>query len=75
MQKKQNDQEKKTALNIILGLALLFLTVILCINAVNKVQASAVFSAVIGFSGTALFGAVGVCLLVGELRQLLHHKK
>lgn len=75
MAKKQKEQEKKQTMNVVLGLALLFLSVVLAVNAVQKVQAAAVVGAVMGFCGVALFGGVGICLLVGEVRQLMQKRK
>ena len=75
MKKKQNEQDMKKTMNVILGLALLFLTVILAVNGVRKIQEAAVFSAVIAICGVVLFGSVGVMLLVGEVRQWLRLKK
>jgi len=75
MKKKQNDQDMKKTMNVILGLALLFLTVILAVNGIKKIQVAAVFSAIIAISGVLLFGSVGVMLLVGEVRQWLKQKK
>ncbi len=71
MKKKRNDQEMKKTLNLVLGLALLFLAVILAINGIKKIQADAVISAVIAIFGVLLFGGVGICLLVGEVRQMI----
>jgi len=75
MKKKQNDQDMKKTMNVILGLALLFLTVILAVNGIKKIQVAAVFSAIIAICGVLLFGSVGVMLLVGEVRQWLKQKK
>ena len=75
MQKKQNEEEKKKALNFVLGFALLFFAVILAVNGVQKLQADAVFSAIIALCGVVLFGGVGVMLLVGEIRQWKSRKK
>jgi len=75
MAKRQNEQGQKQTMNWVLGLALLFLAVILAVNAVSKAQNSAVFSAVIGFLGAALFGGVSLSLLAGELRQRLRKHK
>ena len=74
MKKNQNEQEMKKTMNVVLGLALLFLTVILAVNGVKKLQEAAVFSAVIAICGVLLFGSVGVMLLVGEVRQWLKSK-
>lgn len=71
MKKKQSDQEMKKAMNLILGLALVFLTVILAINGVRKIQEGAVFSSIIAVCGVLLFGSVSVMLLVTEVRQWL----
>ena len=75
MKKKQNDQDMKKTMNVILGLALFFLTVILAVNGIKKIQVAAVFSAIIAICGVLLFGSVGVMLLVGEVRQWLKQKK
>ena len=75
MRKKQSEEDKKKALNIVLGIALLFFAVILAVNGVRKLQTDSVFSAIIALSGMALFGGVGVMLLVGELRQWKSKKK
>jgi len=74
--KHNETPQKKTALNLILSLMLLFLAVILCINAVNQFRDGAiVFSRIISITGTLLFGGVGICLLVGEIRQWrINHK-
>lgn len=72
---KDNGQERKTVLNLVLSLALLFFAVILAVNGVKKSMDTAIVSAVVGFSGTLLFGSVGVCLLVGEIRFLLDRRK
>lgn len=69
MQKKQDERKTKRTMHLVLGLALLFFAVILAINGVQKLQAAAVFSAVIAICGVILFGGVGVMLLVGELRR------
>ena len=69
MKKKQNEQELKKTMNLVLGLALLFLSVILAVNGVRKIQEAAVFSAVIALCGVVLFGGVSMMLLVGEIRQ------
>ena len=74
MSKKQDEQTMKKTMNWVLGFSLIFLAVILGINAVRKVQETAVVSAVIGFCGLVLFGGVGISLLVGEIRQWLHKK-
>ncbi len=75
MHKKPNEQERKTALNLILSLALLFFAAILAVNGVKKSIDSAVVSAIVGFSGTLLFGGVGICLLIGEVRHWLETRK
>ena len=75
MHKNPNEQERKTALNLILSLALLVFSVILAVNGVKKAMDSAIVSAVVGFSGTLLFGTVGVCLLIGEIRHWLEVRK
>lgn len=75
MKKKQNEQDMKKTMNVVLGLALLFLTVILAINGVRKIQEAAVVSAVIAICGVVLFGSVGMMLLVGEVRQWMKPKK
>lgn len=75
MHKEPNEQERKTALNLILSLALLFFAVILAVNGVKKSMDSAVVSAVVGFAGTLLFGSVGVCLLIGEIRHWIETRK
>jgi len=75
MKKKQNEQDMKKTLNVVLGLALLFLSVILAVNGVRKIQEAAVFSAVIAFCGVLLFGGVSIMLLVGEIRQWCRLKK
>ena len=72
---KDNGQERKTVLNLVLSLALLFFAVILAVNGVKKSMDTAIVSAVVGFSGTLLFGGVGVCLLVSEIRFLLNQRK
>ena len=74
--KHNETPQKKTALNLILSLMLLFLAVILCINAVNQFRDGAiVFSRIISITGTLLFGGVGICLPVGEIRQWrINHK-
>lgn len=74
MKKKQNEQEMKKTMNVVLGLALLFLAVILAINGVRKIQEAAVVSAVIAICGVVLFGSVGMMLLVGEVRQWMKPK-
>ena len=56
MKKKQNEQDMKKTLNMVLGLALLFLSVILAVNGVKKIQDAAVFSAIIAICGVILFG-------------------
>lgn len=75
MKKKQNEQDMKKTLNVVLGLALLFLSVILAVNGVRKIQEAAVFSAVIALCGVLLFGGVSIMLLVGEIRQWCRLKK
>ena len=75
MKKKQNEQDMKKTMNVVLGLALLFLAVILAINGVRKIQEAAVVSAVIAICGVVLFGSVGMMLLVGEVRQWMKPKK
>ena len=75
MHKKPNEQERKTALNLILSLALLFFAAILAVNGVKKSIDSAVVSAIVGFSGALLFGSVGTCLLIGEVRHWLETRK
>lgn len=74
MKKKQNEQDMKKTMNVVLGLALLFLAVILAINGVRKIQEAAVVSAVIAICGVVLFGSVGMMLLVGEVRQWMKPK-
>lgn len=69
MEKKRNEQEKKRAMSLVLGLALLFFAVVLAINGIRKIQAAAVVSAVIAICGVILFGGVGIMLLAGELRH------
>ncbi len=75
MHKDPKEKEHKTALNLILALALLFFAVILAVNGVKKSIDAAVISAVVGFSGTLLFGGVGICLLIGEVRHWLETRK
>lgn len=75
MKKKQNEQDMKKTMNVVLGLALLFLTVILVVNGIKKIQAAAVFSAIISIAGVILFGGVSVMLLVGEIRRWSKLKK
>lgn len=75
MHNKPNEQERKTALNLILALALLFFAVILAVNGVRKTMDGAIVSAVVGFSGALLFGSVGICLLIGEIRHWLQTRK
>ena len=75
MKKKQNEQDMNKTMNVILGLALMFLTVILAVNSVRKVQDAAIFSAIISIAGVILFGGVSIMLLVGEIRQWLKPKK
>ncbi len=75
MHKEPKAQDRKTALNLILALALLFFAVILAVNGVKKSMEAAVVSAVVGFAGTLLFGGVGVCLLIGEVRHWLRQRK
>ena len=75
MHKEPKEQERKTALNLILSLALLVFAVILAVNGVKKSMDSAIVSAIVGFAGTLLFGSVSICLLVGEIRFLLENRK
>ena len=75
MHNEPKEQERKTALNLILSLALLFFSVILAVNGVKKSMDAAVISAVVGFAGALLFGGVGVCLLIGEIRHWLEIRK
>lgn len=75
MHKKPNEQERKTALNLILSLALLFFAVILAVNGVKKSMDGAIVSAVVGFAGTLLFGGVGISLLIGEIHHWLKTRK
>ena len=75
MHKVPKEQERKTALNLILSLALLFFAVILAVNGVKKSMDAAIISAVVGFSGALLFGSVGACLLIGEIRYWLQQRK
>lgn len=75
MHKKPNEQERKTALNLILSLALLFFAVILAVNGVKKSMDGAIVSAVVGFAGMLLFGGVGISLLISEIHHWLKTRK
>lgn len=75
MHKKPNEQERKTALNLILSLALLFFAVILAVNGMKKSMDGAIVSAVVGFAGMLLFGGVGISLLIGEIHHWLKTRK
>ncbi len=75
MPKEPKEQERKTMLNLLLSLALLVFAVILAVNGVKQSMDAAIVSAVVGFAGTLLFGGVGICLLIGELRHWLETRK
>lgn len=72
---KQHQPEKQqNSLHVILGLALLLLSVVLALNLDTHLSGGVTFQSVINILAILLFCGVGLSLLIGALHRMLHNR-
>ena len=71
----KREMQQTGGFRILLTVSMLFLAVVLAINAIGQLRRGAVAGGIIGLLGTALFALVGIIVLGGLVKSILTKRR